>query len=99
MIFDYLHVGAALILTVCGILRMNRMTRATPMLDILGWWGITVGAFAHGVLSPQHGVEWADSLLICGGALVVVLEGWPSARELCVANRRQREREQDGVVS
>lgn len=90
MILDSLHLVACLILVLGGTLRMNNMTRVTPILDILGWWCITVGAFAHGLFRPKVGVEWADALLVCGGALVVALEALPAARKLCVGNRRNR---------
>lgn len=96
--FDVLHILAAMVITIIGVFRMNAMTRATPILDVLGWWSLTVGAFAHGVVRPKYDVEWADALLICGGALIVVLETWPQMRALCVANRRDRRRD-DEVVS
>lgn len=90
MILDTLHVAACFVLVLGGILHMNNMTRATPILDIIGWWCITVGAFAHGLLRPRVGVEWADAMLVCGGALIVILDSWPYARKLCVGDRRNR---------
>lgn len=93
MILDLLHNAACLVIVLGGVLHMNNMTRATPILDIVGWWCITVGAFAHGVLRPRSGVEWADAMLVCGGALVIILESWPHARKICLANRRKRERD------
>ena len=91
MIFDSLHIAACLVLVLGGILRMNNMTRATPILDIVGWWCITVGAFSHGLLRPRVGVEWADAMLVGGGAVVVILEGLPRVRQICVGNRRGRQ--------
>lgn len=93
MIFDALHTIACFVLVTCGVLRMNHMTRATPLLDIIGWWCITVGAFAHGVAVPKVGVDWADALLISGAALVVCLYMWPFVRtRLGIADRRRADR-------
>jgi len=97
--FDVLHIAAAMVITFVGVFRLNTARwGTTPVLDIVGWWALTVGAFAHGVVRSKYDVEWADALLICGGALIILLETLPQMRKLCVGNRRDR-RAEDKVPS